>query len=188
MSRRAHVSAAGLALAGLAHGGLALLDGCRAVLGIDDLVVVDAGDGSEAGATGGGDSGRDAVAGDGGPASGGDGGRSDSGPPLTDVSACVTSGDCRQCCRQTYGARFGELEKLGRATGCICGAGLCAADCASSACKSAPTMPEMGVCGQCVDDALSSSAPACAQARAQCQSQGDACEPAATCLAACPAR
>jgi hypothetical protein len=150
---------------------------CRAVLGIEDIP-----DTKDAGGTGPMDAGGDATKVDAPP---------DGTPPakeggLTDVSACVSSADCRQCCRMTYGQTFGELEKVARDTQCLCGSGACTSDCASSACNTPPQPPAMGACGKCVDDSLAGGVGACGTAIKQCQANGPACEPAATCIAACP--
>ena len=166
---------------------------CRAVIGVEDLHLVEAG--ASDGATkldatapeastpvvdgGVHDSAADALVNSDSSAAS-DTGASDAG------TGCGAMGmECRKCCRTTLGGMV--LDKLlahATATGCLCGAGSCNSECDGSVCGGNPIAPPM-MCGQCTDGHITDPATACTTAGDDC-AKDVACEPAITCLRSCP--
>ncbi len=141
----------------------ALIVGCRAVLGIEELDVASDAGGGEGGA----DAATDAL---GIPASLGAEVLAEAGPP---GSECKTAGNCKMCCRDNVQlrAQFAELQKKANTAMCICAApaNVCSTECAGAGC------PPMGGgdpmrCGTCVDTTFET-----APLSAQCQVAASAC-------------
>jgi hypothetical protein len=157
---------------------VALLAGCRAVIGLEELHVADA---------------STEASGDAAPHEAGDAATTDASGPsdanLTDdvkiiAEGCKTS-DCRRCCKEAFQQANARFEQAARTAGCICaGADTCAAECNASTCAAPPTAPT-GACAPCLDQHLIGATPACNAARAACKADPQ-CGPAATCLEACP--
>jgi hypothetical protein len=182
-----------------------LAPGCRGVLGIEPLELVDgaAADGAQAdggvdatpdtstgpdaGSTDGGtDADAAADAGAGADTGADGGGPSDAG--ADGVAACFAEGgNCRPCCKTSFAGATGRLTGYMVQDGCICGdAGACSTECATSSCTGS-TSPPPGTCAMCSDNAILQPpvGAACEQALSDCK--GDpTCAPAAACLQNCP--
>ena len=149
-----------------------LLAGCRAVIGLEGLHVVDAS------AEASGEEGGDAATSDSSDAS--DASLTDD---VTIIIQCCKSSDCRRCCKGAFPQANARFEQAARSAGCICaGANTCAVECNTSSCATPPVAPTTG-CAPCLDGQLTG--PACSSARAACKTDLQ-CAPAATCLEACP--
>ena len=153
---------------------LAVLGGCRAVLGIDELELAsDAGDGAA----------RDA------PSDVLDAQAADTGADAPVTSSCARAADCPKCCREDVSLRdgFGRLERLAADAGCICGAAPCQQECSPGSCAAPGGGPSTPTCGGCVDMQSrppSGSAP-CTTAKARCAADLQGCKPALDCITSC---
>lgn len=157
--------------------------GCRAVLGIDSLELVEAGadaavtsdSGIEAGIDAGVDSGIDSgIVG------------TDASTVPDGTAACVAQGNmCSGCCRGLFTTGIDRLEGFAISAGCICGAGQCTSSCASTTCATPEVRPAGMVCGGCVDHALVSNGAGCPQAQNNCANDPQ-CNDGLRCLKACP--
>jgi hypothetical protein len=147
---------------------LTALVACRGVLGIEELELADSG-ASKDGAS---DAPSDAV-----------------GQPDTDKTdgispgGCATAGNCRQCCRQTFGKEIDEAAYLGKDS-CFCGAvGKCSTDCAAGLCvDAAPKEP----CGPCIDGQIIKPASKECEDMVTACVQRPSCKVGVDCLKSCP--
>jgi hypothetical protein len=179
--RRASVRA-GVAIVLTAALAMAVV-GCRAVLGIDPLELVDAGPDSpspeaspDKDASGGRDTSVDAPTPD------------SAGPPdANEYAACVAQGTmCRPCCHMTYQASNMELTNDVLTNGCVCGpTGQCSTECASALCLMPPQNSSM-TCSVCYDMAiLQPTSQECMQGVQTCRNSAT-CRDVIDCLMACP--
>jgi hypothetical protein len=162
-----------------------VLIGCRGVIGIEDLKLVD---GGTTGTEGGADTGTDAFKPDG-PPPGMDAGGDGSAP------GCATQAECRKCCHENpalnggaTGPGFDKLSAAAVAASCICGAGKCQTECATASCAN-PTMPAGMPCGPCIDGLFIKNptppiSTECMNAKAMCNLDPD-CMKALACLSSC---
>ncbi len=146
---------------------------CRAVLGIEELEVVDGGAGSDAGADGSSDGGPDARA---------DAPTDAGGGAKTDVSACVAKPDlkdCSMCCRDSFPTAVPVMEQTFKA--CVC-ASPCATTngCDTTLCAGKAVAGTD--CPKCVDDVVRNGS--CKKESDEC-ANSPSCEPALTCLRSC---
>lgn len=146
---------------------------CRAVLGIEELELVDGG-----AATG---PGQDAST-DGAPDAGGDAPSDGGGGAKTDVAACASKTDlrdCSMCCRDSFPAAAGELEQTFK--GCVCAAACAATEgCDTTLCTGGSVGGTN--CPKCIDEVVRGGA--CIKESDQC-ARSATCEPALTCLLSC---
>jgi hypothetical protein len=143
----------------------ALLAGCRAVVGIDELRLEDASAAAPS------DAGADAR---------------DAGPPPD--SGCGPSDHaCRKRCRDNNAGANPLLETELKNRGCICGAGACATECASTVCSGGAPDGGPAQCPPCMDDLIKClpPGPACRDALTTCRGN-PACKPLLDCFEACP--
>jgi hypothetical protein len=124
--------------------GIAALAGCRALVGIDDLQPPppDAG-GKQNGK-------------DGSTEGGGPGGEKEAGPGPSsfDINSCLSSGQCRPCCKQNIGALKTTFEQ-GPGAQCLCTQSGCKDKCADGICADPPVQgPPKPECAMCTDDFL----------------------------------
>lgn len=147
----------------------ASLAACRAALGIDDVALEDdvTRDGGPDAALKRAEAGTDGAA----PT---DGGALDAG----------TRHDCVKICRDGLPGAPQVFEKHLRESGCVCGTGACAAECATSVCAATQAPPPSAVCPVCLDDALASGTPACRDAIARCRADAT-CRQLASCVETC---
>ncbi len=140
------------------------LAGCRGIVGIEELTLDDAGARDAAPDQAPADAGTDAADANVNPC------WSNVGPP------------CGRCCKESNGNAIQQLESAGKTSGCICGdGGLCRTECTTTTCGPGG-MPDE-TCAPCLDDALLSPSPPCAQARAACTSA--ACGSLIACMEGC---
>ena len=125
-----------------------------------------AGTGGGTAGTGGGSAGTSGGAGMGGSAGG--------------TADCATAADCGVCCATNNEAEYTKF--LTYLIPCVCQAGECDTDCATSYCATPPESPD-ATCQDCASN--SATAGNCATVIGQCL--GDAeCAPALQCLLSCP--
>jgi hypothetical protein len=179
------------------------LGACRGVLGIENLELVDAGDGGEMRAdtsvgpesgtaeSGGQDAAQDDVTSpDSAPSVDSSPPPSDgAGPDASPYAMCVAEGQmCRPCCRTTYLSANTVFTQLAGTDGCLCGAsGQCQSECVASICASPPngSTPVMA-CNSCFDMAvISPTASACMSADQTCEGE-PSCQDVIDCLNSCP--
>jgi hypothetical protein len=174
---------------------LGILAGCRGVLGIEPLELVDGGDATQADAPGNdatNDAGSEATPGTDGPVEAEASVDADAGSPVDaapDILAiCANEGgmNCRPCCKSSLATQTGALIGYMLSSGCICGGGQCAAECDSSLCGAAPGPPPMA-CANCSDMAVlgpSTISGPCTTAINDCRND-NACAAAIECLQGC---
>ena len=156
------------------------LVGCRGIIGVQDLGLDAGADASAA---------KDAAGTDAnGAADGGgllDGSLLEDAAPDVFVSLCKgqTGGMCHACCRMSYGMQQQYLDLIAAGNGCICGGGMCTAECGTSICAGDAAMPP-GTCAMCIDP-LYLMPGQCKAAIDQCATQLD-CELAGKCHQTCP--
>jgi hypothetical protein len=172
---------------------MVLAGGCRSVLGIDSLEVIEAGTTEEAGVAGGDASGEAAVPGDAeGKGTDGGGNVADGSAPGVDAAPelpdCAPSGaNCNMCCRGDPALGEHSLEQYAIEAGCFCGATSMCPECTSTTfCNGTGQPPPMtGTCGPCLGTALDADGGPCAAARREC-GRDPSCAPVLDCLATCP--
>jgi hypothetical protein len=129
------------ATVGLA-GGMLLLTACRAIIGVEEL-------GAEA------DAASDTL-----PSAQKDAASPDtatSPEAAAPASTCADKGiECFRCCRDTHRQLVHDLERAGRAVGCLCEAGVCLTQCsgANGLCDPNYLPPPAEQCGACIDPVL----------------------------------
>jgi hypothetical protein len=169
---------------GAVLGALVLFAGCRGLLDIEDLELVD--DARDAGQ----DGAADVALTEAGPAA--DARPPDGSSPLAEM--CRAAGaTCAPCCKDNIRGQAPVLEEaMRRAPGCLCGdAGACRAQCRDEVCRlPTPSPPEKGTqCGPCVDGLILARAAACLPAFDACRNgaaPGGNCKEVMECLQACP--
>jgi hypothetical protein len=125
--------------------GIVALAGCRAIIGIDDLekALPDAGGK------------QDGKSSSGSP-EGGNGGKTEAGPGPSsfDINSCLSSSQCRPCCKQNIGALKTVFEE-GAGAQCLCAQSTCKDECIDGICASPPVLgPPKPECAKCTDDFL----------------------------------
>jgi hypothetical protein len=159
----------------IAIAAVALAAGCRAVLGIEELDLGDAGADAAAANDGGSDASTDAA---------GDVRDERPPPPPDSGDGCNAKGpQCRECCRIAHGDALGRFQARAFDAGCLCGP--CATDCGPSWCASPSGPPPSMACGGCIDMAITNKNPPCGKAGDDC-AQDPTCAAAVTCLRGCP--
>lgn len=160
--------------------GTILVTGCRVIIGVED-VIIDVGD------AGGGGSPQNEAGAPEDAASPGDAGTDTGSPtPGMDAGACASKmgGECLKCCKETFPQQAPKIEQTLIAHGCVCGTGLCVAECGTTLCASQP--PPSATCGPCVDSAVKSGLPKCEAALGSCRTQPQlGCVEIAACMDAC---
>lgn len=164
----------GLARLALPAFAVVALLGCRAIVGIEPTELNDAGDQ--------GDAGDDGATGTDGSAKGDDGGVPADGGADGAPLCTGNPGDCLHCCRDLDKQANGALEGYMKSTGCLCGAGACVSECASSTCTDPPGAPQ-STCVQCIDGLIHDGT--CGAAFDACKGDQN-CAIAAQCIEACP--
>ena len=110
---------------------------------------------------------------------------SDAGNPI--FAACAAEGgNCRPCCKSNFMQENNALVATMIASGCICGTGLRGEECDGSTCTGGG--PPTGTCAMCTDNALFPPSPppsaACMQAATDCATDGG-CGSVVQCLQGC---
>jgi hypothetical protein len=184
-----------------------MLAGCRGIIGVQDLSLVDGaaqdGAGAEPGTTeddattlddatspedaGGGRPGEDAPPGDAPPPF-------DGGSPPPPLDAAVVpgscSGQCNQCmgtCRQAAAPATNDalVQALIRSS-CLCGAAGCtsASTCGTTSCDLGAPQPPSMACAMCMDTFIKSPSPECMQGLTEC-AKDSACSSLISCMNGC---
>lgn len=130
-------------------GALLFASGCRLIIGMENITIVDGGaDPAEGGQDAG-----DALASNDSqapPDAPGDG-------PPPDFSACLTKNgnECLRCCKETLRDETPRMERALVDLGCACGGAACTTECAQETCMNPPGSPQPnGPCAPCLDNVV----------------------------------